>query len=396
MDARKRAKQLMEFSDDLIRLFEADDEGLFTPPQKAITVTPDDRLTTSFRQISEFVEENDRLPDINASDINEASLAARLDAIKVNRSKVDLLKPVDSLGLLDGLDAPESLEALFSDENNGLFNEAGDEILKVKKVLSKPRPVKERAKRTRVKDFEKFEPGFVEQQKLLAEGVAVLRPFVSVNQLRIGTYYVQDGQMLYLVDARGKKRVYDRNQERLRIIYENGTESDMYRRSLAQRLYEGGYEVGTVGEETIYEPLSESDKISGYVYVLKSLSSDPHIQNIKNLYKIGFSTATIAERIKDAENDPTYLMAGVELVDNYILTSDYNPQKVEHFIHRIFADAKVEIEIIDKAGREYSPSEWYSVPRIAIEQAVNMLHNRDIVDYHYDNEKEQIVPNKFE
>lgn len=86
-------------------------------------------------------------------------------------------------------------------------------------------------------------------------------------------------------------------------------------------------------------------------------------------------------------------MAPVEVVDSYIITGDFNPQKVEHFIHRVFADAKVDLTIIDARGKEYTPNEWYSVPLLAIEQAVNMLQNGDIVDYHYDKGLQQIVPN---
>lgn len=118
------------------------------------------------------------------------------------------------------------------------------------------------------------------------------------------------------------------------------------------------------------------------------------MQNVKDLHKIGFSTIPVSDRIKSAENDPTYLMAGVDVVDSYLLTGDFNPQKVEHFLHRIFSDAKVDLKIIDKSGQEYTPSEWYSVPLIAIEQAVNMLQNGDIVDYHYDKDLQKIVPNK--
>jgi len=384
----------MDFSDELINLFDTDNEGLFTAQEKAKPITADDRLTSSFKQITEFVEINDRLPDINATDISEASLAARLNSIKTNKDKVEALKPVDSLGLLEELEAPESIDELFSDDTYGLFSSDGDDILKVSKVLSKPRPVKERADRKRAADFQEYKPGFVEQQQLLAEGKLKLRRYVSVNQLHMGAYYVHAGQMLRIIDAGEKKWVYDRNKERFRIIYENGTESNMYRRSLSMRLYEDGYEIVPIADESVYEELSDTDTIVGYIYVLRSLSDSPQVQNIKNLHKIGFATTTVADRIKDAEKDPTYLMSGVEVVDSYVLTGDYNPQKVEHFIHRIFADAKVDLTIIDKDGRDYTPSEWYSVPQLAIEQAVNMLQNGDIVDFHYDKDLQAIVPNK--
>lgn len=386
----------MDFSEDLIKLFESDENNLFTPPKKPRQVTPDDRLIASFNQITDFVQVNDRLPDINSEDMQEASLAARLNSIRSNNDKIEALKSVDSLGLLDFPKPPESVDDLFENDDFSLFSGVGDDILKVKKVLSKPRPVKERAERKRAEDFDKFEEGFKEQQQRLKEGALKLRRYVSVSQLRVGGYYVQSGQMLRIVDVGDKKWVYDRNKERFRIIYENGTESNMYRRSLSMRLYEDGYEVVGINDETVYQSLESEDEIKGYIYILKSLSNDPQIQNVKDLHKIGFSTIPVAERIKDAEKDPTYLMSQVSVVDSYVLTGDFNPQKVEHFLHRIFSDAKVDLTIIDKSGREYTPSEWYSVPLLAIEQAVNMLQNGDIVDYHYDKELQQIVPNKEE
>lgn len=384
----------MDFSEDLVKLFEADEDNIFTPPKKAKQVTPDDRLTTSFNQISDFVQENDRLPDINSDDMQEASLAARLNSIRNNKDKIEALKSVDSLGLLEFPKAPESVDDLFEKDEFGLFSNVGDEILRVNKVLSRPRPVQERAERRRVEDFENFKPGFEEQQSLLREGKLKLQRYVSVEQLHLGRYYVQAGQMLRIIDATEKKRVYDRNKERFRVIYENGTESNMYRRSLSMRLYEDGYAVVGTEEDSVYQKLTEDDEIKGYIYVLRSLSDDPNVQNVKDLHKIGFSTTPVSDRIKGAENDPTYLMSGVNVVDSYLLTGDFNPQKVEHFLHRIFSDAKVDLKIIDKTGREYTPSEWYSVPLIAIEQAVNMLQNGDIVDYHYDKDLQKIVPNK--
>lgn len=384
----------MDFSDDLVKLFESDQDNLFTPPKKAKQVTPDDRLTASFNQITDFVQENDRLPDINSEDMQEASLAARLNSIRSNKDKIEALKSVDSLGLLEFPKAPESVDDLFEKDEFGLFSNVGDDILQVKKVLSRPRPVKERAERKRVENFDEFKPGFEEQQKLLREGKLKLQRYVSVEQLHLGRYYVQAGQMLRIIDATEKKRVYDRNKERFRVIYENGTESNMYRRSLSMRLYEDGYAVVGIEEDSVYKKLTDDDEIKGYIYVLRSISDDPQIQNVKDLHKIGFSTTPVIDRIKNAEKDPTYLMAGVNVVDSYLLTGDFNPQKVEHFLHRIFSDAKVDLKIIDKNGREYTPSEWYSVPLIAIEQAVNMLQNGDIVDYHYDKDLQQIVPNK--
>lgn len=386
----------MDLSDDLVKLFESGDGHMFVPPKKQAPVTADDRLAASFQQITDFVKNNDRLPEIESNDISEASLAARLNSIRTDKTKAEALTLIDELGLLEVPEAPKTVDELFESDAFGLFSSTGDQIFKVKEALSKPRPVKERAERKRAEDFDSFKEGFEEQQRLLGEGKLKLQRYVSVEQLHLGKYYVHAGQMLRIIDATDKKRVYDRNKERFRVIYENGSESNMYRRSLSMRLYEDGYAVVPAHEDSVYQRLTDDDEIKGYIYILRSQSADPAVQNVKDLHKIGFTSTTIVDRIKDAEKDPTYLMAGVEVVDSYVLTGDYNPQKVEHFIHRIFADAKVDLTIIGPDGREYVPSEWYSVPLLAIEQAVNMLQNGDIVDYHYSKDAQQIVANEEE
>ncbi|QQS19108.1 GIY-YIG nuclease family protein [Candidatus Saccharibacteria bacterium] len=384
----------MDLSDDLVKLFESGDGHMFVPPKKQAPVTADDRLAASFQQITDFVKNNDRLPEIESNDISEASLAARLNSIRTDKTKAEALTLIDELGLLEVPEAPKSVDELFESDAFGLFSSTGDQIFKMKEALSKPRPVKERAARKRAEDFDSFKEGFEEQQRLLGEGKLKLQRYVSVEQLHLGKYYVHAGQMLRIIDATDKKRVYDRNKERFRVIYENGSESNMYRRSLSMRLYEDGYAVVPAHEDSVYQRLTDDDEIKGYIYILRSQSADPAVQNVKDLHKIGFTSTTIVDRIKDAEKDPTYLMAGVEVVDSYVLTGDYNPQKVEHFIHRIFSDAKVDLTIIGPDGREYVPSEWYSVPLLAIEQAVNMLQNGDIVDYHYSKDAQQIVANE--
>ena len=381
----------MDFSEELIRLFESDQEGLFTQREKPKSATPDDRLTASFRQITEFVEANDRMPDINADDISEASLAARLNSIKTDKSKVDLLRPVDSLGLLDEPEAPESIEDLFSDDAFGLFDNPGSSILNVKNVPNVKRAESDFvAKRKPVDNFDKFRDGFKLQQQLLESGDLKLVSFTDVRQLQPGRYYVSGGQMCF-VDAVGlPKVVHGRLKERLRVVFENGTESNMFLRSLSSQLYDGGFAV-VDKDYTGEDVLLEGDSIAGYVYVLRSKSDDERVASIKDLYKIGFSTTAVAERIKNAISDPTYLMSEVEVVDSYVLTGDYIPQRVEYMIHRIFADAKVELTIINKDGRSYTPSEWYSVPRLAIEQAVAMIQSGDIVNYHYNKATETII-----
>jgi hypothetical protein len=384
----------MDLSDELIKLFESDDGKMFVPPKKKAVVSSDDRLVASFQQIVEFVENNNRPPELESKDMSEATLAARLNSIRNSKEKSEALKDIDSLGLLEMPEAPESIDELFTKDTFGLFEGVGENILKIKNVpnLSPKATPEYVAKRKPAADFAKYKNGFIEQQSNLKSGISKLVRFTNVASLQPNRYFVSGGLMCY-IDAVGEaKIVHGRSKERIRVIFENGTESNMFLRSLASQLYDDGYIV--VDKEYSGElALNTDDKIVGYIYVLKSLNTSDNVTSIRDLHKIGFTVTTIADRIKNAEKDPTYLMAGVEVVDSYIITGDYNPQKVEHFIHRIFADAKVDLKIIDSEGREYTPSEWYSVPLLAIEQAVNMLQNGDIVDYHYDKNLQQIVPN---
>lgn len=186
-----------------------------------------------------------------------------------------------------------------------------------------------------------------------------------------------------------KKRVYDRNKERFRIIYENGTESNMYRRSLSQRLREDGY---TVVDADYVEVLDESEAV-GHIYILSSLSTDQKITTIKNLYKIGVTSGSVANRIRNAAADPTYLMAPVKIIEDYRLTGDYNPQKVEDLIHQVFGHAKVDLQITASDGKLYTPQEWYSVPLAAILEAVELIGSGEIIDYHYDSAEQKMVNN---
>ena len=178
-------------------------------------------------------------------------------------------------------------------------------------------------------------------------------------------------------------------KSRIKAIFENETESNMYLRSLSSQLYYDGYCV--VSDEEIFDNLSEKDEATGYIYIVKSLNDDPKINTISDLYKIGFSKSPVSKRISGSKEDPTYLMSDLELVESYKLTGNYNPQKVEHMIHRVFSDAALDITITDKHGKDYTPTEWYSVPIQAIRHAIDLIDSGEITNYMYDSEFQQMV-----
>jgi len=383
----------MDYFDQLSELFEGPDSELFKPAPKKHGITKDERLVSSFEQINDFVRKNSRTPNEQSNDISEAMLGHMLNAIKIDKKKIETLSDYDEFGLLETEKAPESLEKLFA-EDSDLFKNS-DNIFNVDKLPNngQKRVVENGwtpAERVRCPDFEStYEKLFKNEQNLLLKKQRTFSKFTTISQLKPENFYVYEGQMCYVVNfGEVERKAGGYSQQRMLVIFENGTMSKMFRRSLAQRLYEPS---GFVVVDNIQHFEENKNNAVGYIYVLRSKSDNTVIQDIKDLYKIGMTEDTVEKRIANAENDPTYLMAPVEIIEKYKITGNYNTQKVESIIHRFFADARMELSITDKSGREYSPSEWYVVPIEVIREAIDLLNTGDIVNFIYDTNSQKIV-----
>jgi T5orf172 domain. len=170
----------------------------------------------------------------------------------------------------------------------------------------------------------------------------------------------------------------------------------MYLRSLGKELYNNGSTVIQSNEEAFkqfnegFSPITDEDEATGNIYVLSSLSEKTEIQSIKDLYKIGFSTTSVEERIANAENETTFLMAPVKIVSSY-KTYNLNPQKFEDLIHQVFSIRRLNIKVADKEGNLKQPKEWYIVPIRVIEQAIELIINKKIQNYKFDHLQNKIV-----
>ena len=186
-----------------------------------------------------------------------------------------------------------------------------------------------------------------------------------------------------------------RDDPRTRCIFENGMESNMYLRSFQKLLYQNGKRISETQEEALkkFDKNLGSANISGYIYVLKSLSNKQQIQNIPNLYKIGFSTNEVSKRIKNAKNEATYLNADVEIISETPIVG-FNPNKIENILQSFFAKRKIEIEVINKNKKKIKPDEWFSVPINIIHQAIDLLRNNTLKNYQYDEIKNNIFLKK--
>jgi hypothetical protein len=373
-------------------LFASDTDGLLDAPEKPKKITATDRLERAFLEIVEFRRAYCRVPSSTTREIAERKLGARLDGILANDEKIAALSPLDEFGLLEAPQAPASLEDLLGGDDSDLL---GDEsgLLDVSDLPMR-RQVHdsgEVARRQKAQDFEQFEPLFKQKHAELRAGASKLLPYPGLTHIVEGAFFVLNGVMLFVAevgDSEYKKTTTGENRrERLRCVFENGTESSMYRQSLAIRLSD---EDGQILVPTEAPEILMDDVVSGYIYVLRSLSKDPQIAAIKDLHKIGFTRDSVEKRIKNAEKSPTYLMAPVDVVASY-RTYNMKASALENLLHRAFAEVRLDLAQADRKGRDYDPSEWFVVPRDVIDQAIDLIISGGIVDYVYDAAARKLV-----
>lgn len=385
--------------EDLLRIIAEDDLGLLSvKPLNSPAMTSDDRLRDSFLEINKFIEETGREP-LPGGPVQEHRLFARLQSIREDVDKSKNLSEFDTNHLLGKeLQKITSLKDVFLDDELGLLNGDDSEMFKMKNVPhGKDREAAEFiAHRKPCRDFKKYEQSFKECQDDLASGKRKLLTFTSDRQIKEKTFFVLNGILLF-IDKIGETHIdeYGKMDGRQRCIFENGTESEMLLRSLVKRLYEDGKVVSEnlETETTLFnqaDKITDEDQKTGYIYILKSLSSNDKISSLKNLYKIGYSTVPVEERIKNAETDPTYLMAPVKIITTFECYN-LNPQKMEQLLHNFFGDACLNADIFDKNNKRYTPREWFIAPLEVIEKAIALILNGEIVNYRYDNVAEKVV-----
>ena len=383
----------MDF-DKLRQLVDDDDLGLLdVKPKQGYGMSEDDRLVESFFEINEFYRQYNCEPTKNITDIQEARLAMRLASLRKEYEKVNTLIGFDEFDLLSPTKEIESLNDIFADDDLDILGGAdGDGIFKLKhipKTIDMPDYV---AKRKTCRDFDRFEVLFVQCHADLQNGKRAARPFAKEQQIEQGQFFVLKGVLTYIANVGEKEKTGGKTNARLRCIFENGTESDMLLRSLARELYKDGRRVMENKDRLMddLKNISAEDSQTGHIYVLKSLSINPEIASICDLYKIGFSTVAVEERIKNAEDDPTYLMAPVHIVETFECFN-LNPQKLELLLHKFFGKVCLELDVFDRAGKRYTPREWFIAPLPVIEEVIELILSGKVVDYTYNHQDELIM-----
>lgn len=384
--------------DKLLEIFENDPFGILTLKEKKATyVSENSQLIKSFNEINRFYESNGREPE-KSSNIIETKLFFRLSSIRCDKEKCEILKDYDEHNLLKLTETVEvkSIEDIFKNDKFNIFDDINDNIFDVESLPKRTTMPDYIASRKICKEFEKYEGLLKQCQRDLREGRRKLIKFKNGQQVEEGQFFILKGVLLY-VDKVGETIVENGvKNARLRCIFENGTESDMLMRSLGAELYKDGRRV-TESDINLkkdlfdkFNNITDKDKEVGYIYILKSRSKDKNIASIENLYKIGFSTTTVEERIRGAENEPTYLMAPVKIITSF-KCYNMNIIKLESLLHNFFGQSCLDIEITDKNGNRHKPREWFIAPLEIIEEAIKLILNGQIINYKYDNINQSIT-----
>ncbi|MEL7519291.1 MAG: GIY-YIG nuclease family protein [Pseudomonadota bacterium] len=367
----------------------------------------EERIIAGFEDIQRFVSEHGRTPrHSEEGDIFERMYAVRLDRLRALPAARALLEPLDSQGLLSEAvaePAPDASdpEALLAEL--GIDPDATNDVTTLKHVrpTAERRAAEEIANRTPCKDFDKFRPLFETVKQDLEDGARQTRAFVKhagflKADIKSGEFFILGGQIAYVAEVGEEiKAPNGEIDARLRVVYSNGTESDLLRRSLQRALYKD--ETGRRISEPSAGPLfsgerEEDDTESGTIYVLRSRSSDPRIAENRDLiHKIGVTGGKVESRIAGAANDATYLLAAVEIVATYELFN-INRVRLEALLHRFFADARLDLQIPDRFGKPVRPREWYLVPLDVIDAVVEALQDGSISMLKYDPASAALVP----
>lgn len=371
--------------------------GIEATPIKAVTRTPrEERIIAGFEDVVRFYETHGHAPRKGYDlDIFERLYSVRLEQIRKLPEAHTLLADIDKHGLLTASnDIPADISTMDAD---ALLAELGiadldanpNDITVLRHVRSsaEKRAAEEIAHREKCEDFELFEDLFERVERELKAGSRQTRPFGNNTSIEAGQWFVLAGQTAYVAEEgedfdspQGKK------DARLRVIFSNGTQSNMLRLSLVRALYkdETSRRITSMNLGPLFGDTAEDDDIeSGTIYVLRSQSDHPFVAEHRELiHKIGVTGGKVETRIANAAKDATYLLADVEIVATYTL-HNINRTKLENIFHRVFGAAQLDLTIDDRFGHPVKPKEWFLVPLHVIDEVVERICDGSIADVAY-------------
>ena len=396
---------------------EPDEFGLLEVKERnrGEAATPEARNAEIVSQVNAFYESNGRIPDDNSLNLEEMKLGTIWRSIRT--SPTTAMMEVDRNRLLGHGNPGATASSIFSSYTNpilepdwreeapsddipasldDIFSEDGldvhDAVLNIRNVTpaSERHLPDHRADMFPSPDFEHFEDGFTDMQSKLETGDRKVIPVQDNVEITVyeGDFFIHRGLLVYIAEKTELSRRSGKPDHRLRIIFSNGMENDplssSFRKALAAdktaRIVErAGF--GRLDPEWNQDNMT----VTGTVYVARSLSKEPEIAEVSQiLHKVGVTSQDVRRRIADAKNDPTFLLAPVEIVATFEL-HNLERMKVEELLHRFFDTARPRgLVITDRFGKAVHPREWFYVLPEHISQAVQLIRDCRLHEFSYD------------
>jgi len=357
----------------------------------------EERIIAGFEEIERFVTENDRLPQHGENrDIFERLYAIRLDRLRESEECREVLKSLDSRSLLDAGDDVELATEDITDEELlaafGVEVAPENDVTQLVNVRSRQeiKAAEEVAQRTPCPDFDQFKPIFDQVQRQLKTGERQTLKYQDNAAVNQGDLFILDGQKVIVVNMDDPfVSDYGRQDRRLRVVYDNATESDLLLRSLQRALNKdkASRRITNPDFGPLFADAEAADDLpTGYIYVLRSKSDHPFIsENRSIIHKIGVTGGDVKRRIANAKNDSTYLLADVEIVATFKLVN-INRKGLEALLQKFFGSTRLNLELKDRFGKPVKPKEWFLVPLEVIEEVIEKIKEGTIEQFRYDRE----------
>lgn len=422
-------------------IFNNDDLGIFDNVKPLTNNKANNSiLEQQFSSINSFIDNHGRLPAKDADTLSEKVLSRQLNSMRTDSSVFKQLEYLDKHGLLvdketesvapvmDVIAAEQrettnsttqhvesqetasteqsttynSLQDIFNSDDLGIFDNVKTDII-VSDNHYKERSKQDQyedediASRFECKDFYRFEPIFTKIHKAIESGDFTKTNFSSTKNITVGSVFVLNGFVCYVADIyKAEARKNTRSQERLRLIFANGTESNMLTYSLAtaQYKYENSYQLQITDPEWVNDDLAKSfgdgRHPTGVIYIAQLIETPDNLEHYKNLYKVGFSKLTGDVRTKHSIKDTAFLQQPVNIIAEWQIY-DADPRKVESVLHAFFYEQRVKISSKGSDDRFYKATEWFDVPLSEIDKAINIVISGDIERYRMDASNSIIV-----
>lgn len=393
----------------------SDDFGLLNVKPPAVVPGRGGLMVSRFEEVSLFIDHHSRKPSEHGETLAERQMAKRLNAILESADR-QALAAFDRHGLLSifaleqesipelpGPTAPVSADEVMSiddilgGDDLGLLDVGDMSILDIKHVPASKESSDEVAQRTKCEDFWQFESLFKKLHEDLKSGKAESVRFAENWQITTGDAFILNGVICFADEVGEEHGRGEHRDARLRLIFENGTESNMLRRSLGRALYmdEIGKRILRDRDEALATAfrsiqLTHRDLRTGVIYIVKTLSENPVLKQFSHLYKIGYTELTVDERIRKAERDIAFLESPVQKVAEFECYN-MNPHRFESLVHGFLAAQRLNVDLIGKDGKHYRPREWFAVSLDVARDVISRIIDGTITRYRMDNTTGQMV-----